>query len=135
MNLRFFARRAKFRIEKQYQDTQCGGALQTTHRRNAESRPASLHRSRTAAPGRARGLALPRNLQGCHSGVSVSFLFLPGFSFFFVFFLIFFETPRLRSQKSSKVNIWAISASGIPAGVVEIFPSLEMNFLKSRPRI
>ena len=45
-------------------------------------RSASLHRSRTAAPGRARGLALLRNLQGCQRGLSVIFFFLSGFSFF-----------------------------------------------------
>ena len=44
-------------------------------------RPASLHRSRTAAPGRARGLALLPNLQGCQRGLSVIFFFLSGFSF------------------------------------------------------
>ena len=44
-------------------------------------RSASLHRSRTAAPGRARGLALLRNLQGCQRGLSVFFFFLSGFSF------------------------------------------------------
>ena len=38
-------------------------------------RPASLHRSRTAAPGGGRGLALLRNPQGCHRGLSVSFFF------------------------------------------------------------
>ena len=67
-------------------------------------RPASLHRSRTAAPGGARGLALLRNPQGCHRGLSVSFFFVSGFSFsfvlFFVFF-VFFETPRLHSQNLS----------------------------------
>ena len=44
-------------------------------------RSASLHRSRTAAPGRARGLALLRNLQGCPRGLSLIFFFLSGFSF------------------------------------------------------
>ena len=44
-------------------------------------RSASLHRSRTAAPGRARGLALLRNLQGCQRGLSFIFFFLSGFSF------------------------------------------------------
>ena len=39
-------------------------------------RSASLHRSRTAAPGGARGLALLRNPQGCHRGLSVIFFFL-----------------------------------------------------------
>ena len=65
-------------------------------------RSASLHRSRTAAPGGARGLALLRNPQGCHRGLSVSFFFLSGFSFSFVFFFVFFETPRLRSQKKER---------------------------------
>ena len=44
-------------------------------------RSASLHRTRTAAPGRARGLALLRNLQGCQRGLSVIFFFLSGVSF------------------------------------------------------
>ena len=46
-------------------------------------RPASLHRCRTAAAGGARGLlsvALLRNPQGCHRGLSVSFFLLSGFS-------------------------------------------------------
>ena len=38
-------------------------------------RPASLHRSRTAAPGGARGLALLRNHQGGHGGLPVNFCF------------------------------------------------------------
>ena len=45
-------------------------------------RSASLHRSRTAAPGRARGLALLRNRQRCLRGLSFIFFFLSGFSFF-----------------------------------------------------
>ena len=44
-------------------------------------RSASLHRSRTAAPGRARGLALLRNRQRCQRGLSFIFFFLSGFSF------------------------------------------------------
>ena len=45
-------------------------------------RSASLHRSRTAAPGCARGLALLRNRQRCLRGLSFIFFFLSGFSFF-----------------------------------------------------
>ena len=44
-------------------------------------RSASLHRSRTGATVRARGLALLRNLQGCQRGLSVILFFLSGFSF------------------------------------------------------
>ena len=63
-------------------------------------RSASLHRSRTAAPGSVRGLARLRN-----SGMPEGPLFYFPFSFFFlglfscVFFFVFFETPRLRSLK------------------------------------
>ena len=66
-------------------------------------RSASLHRFRTAAPGRARGLALPRN-SGMPEGPLFYFLFLFSFWAFFssVFFFVFFETPRLRSQKKRK---------------------------------
>ena len=39
-----------------------------------------------------------RDFQGCHRGLSVVFFFLSGFSFSFVLFFFFFETPRLRSQ-------------------------------------
>ena len=63
-------------------------------------RSASLHRSRTAAPGRARGLALLRN-SGMPEGPLFYFLLLFSFWVFFssVFFFVFFETPRLHSQK------------------------------------
>ena len=66
-------------------------------------RSASLHRSRTAAPGGARGLALLRNHQGGHGGLPVNFCFpillFSLRSLVFSFFLLFFETPRLRFKR------------------------------------
>ena len=61
-------------------------------------RSASLHRSRTAAPGRARGLALLRNLQGCQRGLSVIFFFLSGFSFFHAFLRFLRDTSSSFSN-------------------------------------
>ena len=59
-------------------------------------RSASLHRSRTAAPGRARGLALLRN-----SGMPEGPLFYFLFSFFFLSFLFFRVFLRFLRDTSS----------------------------------
>ena len=62
-------------------------------------RSASLHRSRTAAPGRARGLALLRN-----SGMPEGPLFYFLFSFFFLGFLFFRVFLRFLRDTSSSFS-------------------------------
>merc|ERR1711907_817186 len=73
-------------------------------------RSASLHRSRTAAPGRARGLVLLRNRQRCLRGLSFIFFFLSGFSFF-PCFSSFSSRHLVFVPKKNKIIMYAINVS------------------------